>query len=67
MRSLFHILETVSLDSAGCPGTCFVDQAILKLTEIHLRLPPEYIPLTPALQQQRQVDLSVEEQPGLQI
>ena len=27
-------------NSPACPGTCFVDQAGLKLTEIHLPLPP---------------------------
>ena len=27
---------------AGCPGIHFVDQASLRLTEIHLPLPPEY-------------------------
>jgi hypothetical protein len=31
----------VSLGSSGCPGTHFVDQAGLELTEIHLPLPPE--------------------------
>jgi hypothetical protein len=31
----------VSLYSPGCPGTHFVDQADLELTEIHLPLPPE--------------------------
>ena len=32
----------VSLYTASCPGICSVDQANLKLTEIHLPLPPEH-------------------------
>jgi hypothetical protein len=28
--------DRVSLCNPGCPGTCFVDQAGLRLTEIHL-------------------------------
>jgi hypothetical protein len=30
----------VSVCSQGCSGTCSVDQAGFKLTEIHLPLPP---------------------------
>ncbi|GAB1286017.1 POTE ankyrin domain family, member G-like [Apodemus speciosus] len=33
----------VSLSSPGCPGTHYVDKADLKLSEIHLLLPPEPI------------------------
>jgi hypothetical protein len=32
--------DRISQYSAGCPVTCFVDQAGLKLREIHLPLPP---------------------------
>jgi hypothetical protein len=37
----FSFQNRVSLCSPSCPGTCFVDQAGLELTEIHLPLPPE--------------------------
>ncbi|KAM7320530.1 hypothetical protein ACRRTK_020973 [Alexandromys fortis] len=40
-NKIFILQNTVSLCSPVCPGTCFVDQADLKLTEIHLPLPPE--------------------------
>ena len=33
--------KTRTLCSTGCPGTHYVDQAGLELTEIHLPLPPE--------------------------
>ena len=33
--------DRVSVCIPGCPGTCFVDKDSLKVTEIHLRLPPE--------------------------
>ncbi|GAB1296262.1 Phosphoinositide 3-kinase regulatory subunit 6 [Apodemus speciosus] len=33
-------VKVVSLHSSGCPGTCYVDQADLELTEICLPLPP---------------------------
>ena len=33
--------DRVFLYSLGCPGTCSVDQAGLKLAEIHLSLPPK--------------------------
>lgn len=32
-------LGGISLYIPGCPGTCFLDQANLELTEIHLCLP----------------------------
>jgi hypothetical protein len=35
------VWDRVSLYSSGCPGTYYVDHAGLKLTEIHLPLPPE--------------------------
>ena len=36
------VLDRVSLcKSWSCPGMRFIDQAGLKLTEIHLRLPPK--------------------------
>jgi hypothetical protein len=38
---LFFSPEMVSLCSPGCPGTCSVDQAGFRLTEIHLPLPPK--------------------------
>ena len=39
---LFWFFKTGFLCSFGaCPGTRSVDQAVLKLTEIHLPLPPE--------------------------
>jgi hypothetical protein len=34
-------MRQVSLCSPGYPGTHYVDQASLKLTEVHLPLPPE--------------------------
>jgi hypothetical protein len=33
---LFVFWDKVSLCRLGCPGTCYVDQASLQLTEIHL-------------------------------
>jgi hypothetical protein len=33
--------DRVSQHSSGCPGTQYVDQDGLELTEIHLPLPPE--------------------------
>jgi hypothetical protein len=45
--SLFYIFSDIYLETAflcnspHCPGTCFVDQAGLELTENHQPLPPE--------------------------
>ena len=47
LRALFPLLrvlvfqDRISQCSLGCPGTHFVDQADLKLTEICLPLPPK--------------------------
>jgi hypothetical protein len=38
---LFASQDRISLCSLGCPGSSFIDQAGLELTEIHLPLPPE--------------------------
>ncbi|CAO2589176.1 hypothetical protein LEMLEM_LOCUS5296 [Lemmus lemmus] len=38
-----HIPKRVSLvHCPGCPGTHFIDQTGLELTEIHLPLPPKF-------------------------
>lgn len=42
-------LKTGFLCSPGCPRTCSVEQADLKLTDICLRLPPEYWDFWPFL------------------
>jgi hypothetical protein len=34
--SLYTVVEMGSLDNPGCPGTQYVDQVDLKLTEIYL-------------------------------
>ena len=41
--AVFLCFPRVSLCSLGCPGTSFVDQASIKLTEIHLPQPPELL------------------------
>ena len=44
VRIFFMVLVFLSQDLSGpsWPGTHYVDQAGLELTEIHLPLPPEY-------------------------
>jgi hypothetical protein len=40
--SVFVFRDRVSLHSLGCPRTCSVDQAGLRLTEIHWPLPHKH-------------------------